>query len=150
VQFVEPPRIGFDDEARNLQKAKRLGDVPADAPASDNDDVIGDAFVRGPDVFLRSIERAPHGGPASQLLLDGPNQLEHQRIDGDRDQCAGENQRVVVGRKQPEVDAALAEDERELADLTAARPDDERRPRRIRKQERAGDRERELSNHDQS
>ena len=40
VQLVRPRRIGFDDEPRNPEPAERLGDVPSDAPAADDHDVI--------------------------------------------------------------------------------------------------------------
>jgi hypothetical protein len=123
--------------------------MPPDTPTTDDDDVVGQALAWWLRFVARSIERGPEARMPFEHALGRSDELEHQRVDRDRDNRAREQQGVLRGVDETERQARLAKDERELTDLAQTRGHDEAGPGGIRKEEPARRGDQRFTHHDE-
>ena len=83
-----------------------------------------------------------------ELGPEGADGREHQGVEGDREQGAGQDQIAPLGRQQIQLHAETGQDERELADLGEARRDRERRADRVAADQDDGEGGERLAQHD--
>ncbi len=105
-------------------------------PHSDDDDMTGHPFRWRRDLAAVLVEHLPQARISLNRALERRHDPEHQRIQGDRDDRARQDQRILRRIDETQRHASLADDERELADLAAARADQERGAHRLGEQHR--------------
>ncbi|MNT08744.1 hypothetical protein D3C72_1434950 [compost metagenome] len=114
---------------------QRGGDAPAHAPIADEDDLARQFFLRhGHRQLGQRVRRAFELAREVAVADHAQQRLGHaedERVEGDRQDGAGQDQALPFLRHQAQRQAQRGQDERELADLRQAGRDDDGRFRRI-------------------
>ena len=116
--------IGLDDQQRHTGATEQFGEFRADPAVTDDQHMAGGrrcgGGIRGFDIFLCRDRAIP--GALAPSCQNG----EHQRIERDRQDRAGQHQIARLRRHQVEGHAQPDQDEGELADLRQTGGDGQR------------------------
>ena len=136
AQFLDQLAVLLHHDERQAALSERLSDPAAHSSIADQHDVTRGVVRRrrgrqGRQRIRPAFEPAGETAPPLQPALHGLDRLEHDRVQRDRDDGAGQDEILSFYRKQAERNSETGQDEGELADLRQACRHGERRVERI-------------------
>ena len=125
AQLVDQFAVLFGHHEMHALRHQGVGDHASDPSVADQHHLPTQPFLPGCHRQLgqrigRAFQLARDVGARAQGLLQRADGLEHQRIDGDRQNGAGQDQVLALAREQLERHAHGGQDEGKFADLRQA------------------------------